>query len=323
MSPFASRGWRAVLHAMVASICAWQPEPVVAQATAERPVLDDRYPPRRSAFPGGVTGLADVVYATRVGFRPLTLDLYVPAHPARSRPALVFVHGGGWLGGHSRHAGAFMDWPRVLASVASRGYVVASVNYRLSSEAPAPAAAQDVESSIAWLREHARDFDIAGDRIGAWGASAGGQLAALAGTACPDCVQAVAAWYGVFDFAPLIRSPVAPNVARYLGCVEGACTEQSARIASPIAFVDARDPPFLLVHGTVDQTVAVEQSKRFHAVLRGAGVSSELLLLDGVDHSFIGQTSESTRAASLRALEATIVSFDCRLLKKRCRPPSN
>lgn len=93
-------------------------------ATGAAAQTEDRYPERRISFPDGVTGLADVTYSTPPGFRPL--------------------HGGGWLGGHSRHSGAFEDWPRVLASLAARGYGVASVNYRLRAEATSPAAA--------WLR---------------------------------------------------------------------------------------------------------------------------------------------------------------------------
>ena len=91
-------------------------------------------------FPTASLGLADLIYASPAGFRPVTLDLYLPAQRRMPLPTIVFVHGGGWTGGHSRQAGAFENWPRVLASIAARGYVVASVNYRLSSEAVSPAA---------------------------------------------------------------------------------------------------------------------------------------------------------------------------------------
>ena len=200
-------------------------------------MLEDRYPERRIAFPGGVTGLPDLTYSTLSGFRPLTLDLYLPAgQTTGGAPVIVYVHGGGWTGGHTRHSGAFENWPNVLASLAARGYVVASVNYRLSAEAPSPAAEQDVKSAVRWLRANATRFGVDKRRIGIWGGSAGGQLAALAGTSCgvsalappvadakapleSDCVQAVVAWYGVFDFVPLAKNVVAPpNVARYLGC---------------------------------------------------------------------------------------------------------
>jgi len=211
-----------------------------------RAQLEDRYPERRAAFPAGVIGLPDVTYATPAGFRPLTLDLYLPAQRKSLLPVIVFVHGGGWMSGHARHAGAFEDWPRALASIAVRGYVVASVNYRLSNEAVSPAAEIDIKSAIAWLRANHQRFTIDESGFGIWGVSAGGQLAALAGTSCgvaeltPEvlagsesvCVQAVAAWYGVFDFAPLvIDAALTPPVARYLGCVERSCSEDAVRLA--------------------------------------------------------------------------------------------
>jgi acetyl esterase/lipase len=308
------------------------PEPAIGT----KAVLEDRYPERRIAFPGGVTGLPDLTYSTLSGFRPLTLDLYLPAGQATGgAPVIVYVHGGGWTGGHTRHSGAFENWPGVLASLAARGYVVASLNYRLSAEAPSPAAEQDVKSAVRWLRTNATRFGVDKRRIGIWGGSAGGQLAALAGTSCgvsalappvadanapleSDCVQAVVAWYGVFDFVPLAKNAVAPpNVARYLGCEAGACTDDSIALASAARYIDRSDPPFLLIHGALDKTVAVSQSQNFHSALQAGAVNSQLIVLPDVDHSFVGNTAELTRTASLRALHATIDFFDTTLRPAR------
>lgn len=305
------------------------PEPAIGT----KAVLEDRYPERRVAFPGGVTGLPDLVYSTTSGFRPLTLDLYVPAGAASGGvPVIIYVHGGGWMSGHTRHSGAFENWPGVLASLAGRGYVVASLNYRLSSEAPSPAAEQDVKTAVRWLRSNAARFGIDKRRIGIWGGSAGGQLAALAGTSCgvsaleppaapdaqaaleSDCVQAVVAWYGIFDFAPLAKHATAPPpVARYLGCEGTACSDDAITLASAIRHVDRNDPPFLLIHGALDKTVALSQSEKFHAALLASAVKSQLIVLPDVDHSFVGSTAELTRNASLRALHATIDFFDATL----------
>lgn len=305
-------------------------------AIGTKAVLEDRYPERRIAFPGGVTGLPDLTYSTVSGFRPLTLDLYLPVGAVSGgAPVIVYVHGGGWTSGHTRHSGAFENWPGVLASLASKGYVVASLNYRLSGEAPSPAAEQDVKSAVRWLRANATRFGIDKRRIGIWGGSAGGQLAALAGTSCgvsaleppveeakapleSDCVQAVVAWYGVFDFTPLAKNAsVPPNIARYLGCEAGGCTEESIALASAVRYVDGSDPPFLLIHGALDKTVAVAQSERFHAALQASAVKSQLIVLPDVDHSFVGNTAELTRNASLRALRATIDFFDATLRPAR------
>jgi acetyl esterase/lipase len=302
-------------------------------AIGTKAVLEDRYPERRVVFPGGVAGLPDLVYSTVAGFRPLTLDLYLPPKPVGGgAPVIIYVHGGGWMSGHTRHSGAFENWPGVLASLAGRGYVVASLNYRLSSEAPSPAAEQDVKSAARWLRGNAARFGIDKRHFGIWGGSAGGQLAALAGTSCgvsalepppvadakapleSDCVQAVVTWYGIFDFTPLTKSgSVPPPVARYLGCDKSACSDQQVALASAIRHIDRNDPPFLLIHGALDKTVAPSQSENFHAALQASAVKSQLLVLPNVDHSFVGNTAELTRAASLRALHATIDFFDATL----------
>src|SRR6185369_12270345 len=134
--------------------------------------------------PGDVVGFPDLTYSSLSGYRPLILDLYKPAKSGKPLPLVIYLHGGGWQGGHTRHSGAFEDWPGVLASIAARGYVVASVEYRLSGEAAFPAAVQDVKAAIRWLRMHATEFGIDKARAVVWGGSAGGQLAALVGASC-------------------------------------------------------------------------------------------------------------------------------------------
>jgi acetyl esterase/lipase len=266
---------------------------------AEQPVLEDRYPQRQTVFPDDVVSFADVVFATPPGYRPLRLDLYRPRDVSRARPLVIYIHGGGWQSGHTRHAGAFANWPAVLAALAARGYVVASIEYRLSGEAPFPAAIDDVRAAIRWLRTQAKEQGIDGSRVLLWGGSAGGQLAALAAMQCEvksDCVQGLIAWYGIFDFTALGAGSGADSpVARYLGSAIPSA-------ASPAAFVDPSDPPVLLVHGVEDRTVPIQQSRAFFAKLKAQKVSAELLEIPGVDHSFIGATPDATRAASRRAI---------------------
>jgi carboxylesterase type B len=331
-----------------------------------KPVLEDRYPERRIAFPGNVVSFADLTFSALAGYRPLTLDLYRPSTASTPLPLVIYVHGGGWQSGHTRHSGAFADWPRVLASIAARGYVVASLEYRLSGEARFPAAIQDVKAAIRWLRAHAQQFGIDRQRTVIWGGSAGGQLAALTGTACgiaaldpagaaaaqrpepgaagsvpastnsaaaarpeSDCVQGVIAWYGIFDFATVAsetsstadatNASAAPS--RYLGCALGKCSPEVLASASAIHYLDARDPPVLLIHGVNDKTVPVQQSRAYLRALQAKGVSAELIELPGVDHSFIGATPEATRAASLRALEKSLDFIDRTVGKPRSSRP--
>src|SRR5688500_5828623 len=103
--------WVAMFGAGIRSISAAAPR------VGASPVLDDRYPERRVAFPGGVIGFPDLTYSSLAGYRPLILDLYKPGNSAQPRPLVIYIHGGGWIGGHTRHSGAFEDWPGVLASL--------------------------------------------------------------------------------------------------------------------------------------------------------------------------------------------------------------
>lgn len=325
--------------------------PAAPQASGDAPKIDatpflgDHYPTRRLAFPGGVTGLADVTYEILPGFRPLTLDIYLApssATPA-ARPLVMYIHGGGWTTGHSRQSGAFDNWPRVLASLAARGYVVASLNYRLSNEAPFPAAIQDVKAAIKFLRAHSAEYGLDSEKALVWGGSAGGHLAALAATSCgvkelepvapntalpgsetieqqSDCVQGAVTWYGIFDMYALRAThdsgdAFPPTVAHFLGCNGAVCAPETLQLASPQHFVKADTPPFLLVHGAEDKTVDPAQSVHFNETMKAAGASVELLMIPGADHSFIGHTPEATRDASLQALNRSFGFMDATLKK--------
>ena len=298
---------------------------------------DHNRPTVAEAIKIGVVGLLPaigayiVLYSAPPGYRPLRLDIYRQAAPNGPRPLVVYIHGGGWQSGHTRHAGAFANWPEVLASLARKGYVVASIEYRLSSEAKFPAQIHDVKQAIQWLRANAAKYSIDAQKTVVWGGSAGGQLAALAATTCgvealkpesadktvstpSDCVQGLVAWYGVFDFNAIPPPPPGVDDAvsaagKYFGCAPAQCANKIA-LASPITHVDAKDPPALLIHGELDKVVLVGQSRAFDAALRAKGVGSELLVIPAVDHSFIGSSPEATRQASLQALSKTFAFID-------------
>ncbi|WP_159592475.1 alpha/beta hydrolase [Chelativorans xinjiangense] len=294
--------------------------------TAPKPPAGDAFPERSVQFPGGVVALADVTYDTQVGYRPLTLDLYRDPNAAEPRPAILYIHGGGWERSHKRTAGVFTDFPGVLANLAARGFVVASAEYRLSGEAPFPAGINDVRAAIRFLRDNADEYGIDPERIGIWGSSAGGQLAALAAVSCDEsdlelfakgtsetstCVSAAAIWYGIFDFgsgeAP--EPSLSANVpTRFLGCTPGYCANYLVKAASPISHVDEKDPPFLLAHGTDDQIVPISQSQ-FEARLKDAGVAVQTHYVDGVDHSFVAPEEALTRRSALEAMGRTFDFF--------------
>lgn len=326
----------AVAFMATPALAQWVAEPQVAA----QPSTEDRYPKHGVPFADGVTGYPDLTYATLSGYRPLTLDLYLPPAsmpaPAAGFPLVAYVHGGDYTSGHARQSGAFVDFPGVLASLAARGYVVASVNYRLSGEAPSPAAAMDVKTAIRWLRTKAGEYRVDPVRAAVWGASAGGQLATLVAATCgvrafdpdalppelanqSDCVQAAVAWYGVFDFSALREhagvgendpTPGVRAATAHLGCDPAHCPPGLVRGASSTTYVDRNDPPMLLVHGTADAIVPYRQSEQMAVTLGSAGVPYRLLLLPDVGHGFVGTSPEATRGASLQALQATFDFLD-------------
>jgi acetyl esterase/lipase len=268
--------------------------------------------PQTVTFPNGVT-MTEVTYSTMQGFRPLTLDLYQPQGKSDPRPVLVFIHGGNWVGGDSRHDSPFGDFPGLLASIAARGYVVASVNYRLAGEAHFPAAVLDIKTAIRFLRTHAGDYNIDETRFAAWGVSAGGHLASMIAVSCgvaaleppstgndkppSDCVQAAIDWCGLIDLETIYTDfdkpvPDTSVEGAFLGCEPALCPTEVAHNASPLTYVSAMSPPFLIQHGDADTTVSVKQSQALYDALKAQGVPAELVIYPGVAHMLAkpGQT---------------------------------
>jgi len=266
-----------------------------------------------AAFPGGVIASPGRVYARIEGFRPLTLDLYqIPPKPKETaRPAILFVHGGLWVSGDARSAPGFDDFPGTLAQLTAKGYVVASVDYRLAGEAHFPAAVQDVKSAVRWLRTHATDYDIDTTRVMVWGMEAGGQIAALVGTSCgvnvlepaedakskaplaSDCVQGVIDWGGPVDLVgwdpdaghAATTGTVTP-LGDYLGCEPADCAAGVVRAASPLSYLETMTPPFLIQQGASDARVPPAQSRKLYDALQNLHVPSTLVVYPDVGENF-------------------------------------
>jgi acetyl esterase/lipase len=208
------------------------------------------------------------------------------------------VHGGSWRRGRRQDFGpAFRERPDgspgLFARLARDGFAVVSADYRLSGEAPFPAALDDLRSALRWLALRADELGVDPDRITVWGESAGGHLASLLAltAAEPPFPAAAIAWYGPAELAGPVRGfdpadPATPE-ALLLGAAPTEVPEL-AGAASPVARVHPDAPPFMLVHGTADSVVPVEHSELLADRLRAAGVAVELLLVPGAEHGWYG-----------------------------------
>jgi acetyl esterase/lipase len=285
-----------------------------------------------------------VTYAT-VGGTPLVLDLYVPTTGTGPYPVVVWLHDGGWLTG-SRALPAF------VAGLLPRGLAIASIEYRLTSEAGIwgaesvnfPAQIHDVKGAIRYLRANAAALNLDTKRFGTWGSSSGGHLAALAGTSggvaalegdvggnlnVSSRVQAVVDYYGPIDLlqlAPDVTTPPGTIVQHdppggpgslligFSGAGQGLGVLRAnagnanppfpnfrtiALQASPLTFIDSRDPPFMIVHGTADPQVAIRQSERLRDGLRAVGADPAYVALDGAGH---GGFADSVHANAISFL---------------------
>lgn len=253
--------------------------------------------------PAGVRVERDIPYVTG-GDPAQVLDLYLPEVATTTpRPLLVWIHGGGWQSGSKN------DCP--LSRMVLKGYVVASVEYRFSQKARFPAQIQDCQAAIRWLRAKSATYGIDPKHVGVGGGSAGGHLAALVGTAGgknafppvggnetqSDRVQAVYDLFGPTDFntvgAQIEADPNVRNIFKLntaadpysslTGSKIGA-DEKVAATASPVHYVSADNPPFLIMHGTHDTLVPFAQSEEFAAVLQKAGVSVLFQKFPGSGH---------------------------------------
>ncbi|MFG1922316.1 alpha/beta hydrolase fold domain-containing protein [Cryptosporangium sp. NPDC048952] len=269
--------------------------------------------PEARSGAGGVRVVGSVRYAGVPGFRPLEMDLYLPPEGfGRPVPAVVFLHGGGWLVGSRNAAGpAFAGAsPTPFERVALAGIAVASIDYRLSGEATWPAALHDAKAAVRWLRTRGPEAGLDPTRIAAWGESAGGHLAALLGltsdfeggvgiTGVSSAVKTVVCWYAPSDLATVPTDPDAPDSreALFLGAPVSAVPERAAE-ASPITYAGEHAPPFLLLHGTADRLVPAQQSRR----LADALPNVELELFEDADHMWLG-TPEVAETALNRTID--------------------
>ena len=267
-------------------------------------------PPEPRVQADGSTRYEGITYAVAPGYRPLQLDVWLPASPTPP-PLVVWIHGGGWMFGDRRYLPETLRPNQLFEELVAAGLAVATIDYRHALEAQFPAQLHDAKAAIRYLRAHAAALGVNTERIGVWGESAGGHIAALVGLTGrrPDlegaigvlrqssAVDVVVDWYGPADLALQPRERRSAEIVAKLppemltppeDLMAGGQDERSLSAASPITYVTSGAPPFLLVHGTADTVVPYAQSEVLAQSLTQNGVPVRLVPIDGADHIFNG-----------------------------------
>jgi acetyl esterase/lipase len=233
-----------------------------------------------SIISAGVRVERDVVYGYPDG-QAAHLDLFRPTGRRGLRPAIVLLHSGGFCCGDKSE---LSSEGRRLAHL---GYVAASVEYRLAPPAVFPATIRDVQSSVKWIRRHAHGLRVDTRRIGAFGDSAGGNLAALLATighgrqTVGSRVRVAVSYSGPMDL--LRQSATSATPEYYLGCSPSQCPSRYA-YASPMHHVDRTDAPLLLVNSR-HELMPLDQATRMVRRMRQRHEPHRLIVLDGGRHA--------------------------------------
>ena len=276
--------------------------------------------------PEGVEYRPDVVYTTTPEKTELMLDLALPKGTKEAKgplPAVVCIHGGGWV---------YRDRKQLLPLIwrlAQNGYVAATVSYRLAPEYQFPAQVHDVKAAVRWLRDHAKEYRIDPERIAAVGNSSGGHLACMLGVNCTKVdlegagvsthqssrVDAVAVCSPLIDLEKLYiscktgdevglaqRVAMAYALRSFLGGGPEQFAERYAR-ASPLTYAGKDSAPTLLIRGTNDRQVPLEQLTLYQKKLKDAAVEVGFLPIEGGAHDLEGAQEEQAVAATIAFLD--------------------
>ncbi|WP_160720607.1 alpha/beta hydrolase [Bacillus sp. USDA818B3_A] len=264
--------------------------------------------------------ISDLIYA-EINGRQLLADLYLPKVKNEPLPVIIWLHGGGWRFG-DRKLGP--DFTRFFAS---KGFAMVSIDYRLSDEEIFPAPIHDVKTAVRWVKAIAEEYGLDRNKIGIWGSSAGGHLAALAATTEPNQfigenplypemtseVQAVVIGYGPVDFLLIDEQreldgiiegdPESVQIPKdkktsdpdsfeslFLGAPILTCLER-VKEANPLTYVKSGLPPFLIMHGLSDVAVPAHQSKLLYQELADRENRVSLYLINGLGHGFLNRTN--------------------------------
>ena len=230
-----------------------------------------------------------------------TLNVYEPIPTPRSAPAVVDIHGGGWVSGDANLQPQTVDWD-VEPMLVGKGWVFVSINYRLAPSSPWPAQLEDAKCAVRFLRANAQALHIDPTRIGAVGASAGGHLASMLGLTGAqtsfdegaDLDQSSAVEAVVDEYGPTDLTSPAWSTSKVLRVLSketfGVAVGQPSPIlvaASPVTYIGPGAPPFLVVQGTKDGIVPPSQSSELVGLLKKAGDMATLVTVQNAGHGLV------------------------------------
>jgi len=238
---------------------------------------------------------SDILYGVVDG-QELKLDLYMPAGEIRP-PLLVWVHGGAW----ERRSKETI----LTTEFVDSGYAMASIDFRLSGDAIFPAQVHDIKAAIRFLRRVAPVHGYDATRVGIFGSSSGGHLAALVGVTNgheelegnvgddldqSSDIQAIVSYYGAANLTTILKQSTAVGLAERAPALDlllGGSPEARLRLAtlaSPVFHVDTNDPPLLMLHGDQDPQMPINQSHELHNAYEQHDLDVEFLVIHGGDH---------------------------------------
>jgi acetyl esterase/lipase len=284
-----------------------------AQTTSTvAPEVTDSSKYKPVVVPAGFTSQLNVVY-TKVNDWDGRMDLYLPPTNGVPTPVIINIHGGGWNHGAKEEQGGFTPYFKA-------GFAVANMEYRLTSQATAPAAIEDTRCVLIYLIKNAKALHIDPNKIIIMGGSAGGHLALMGGllqnnhifdTNCTGVeninVAAIIDKYGIADvndwaYGPYIKSKSATN---WLGAKKN--DQDFIKSVSPINWVKPTSPPVFIVHGDADPTVPYQESVALHEALVKAGVKTDFITIPGGLH---GKFDKDQNAMLNTAIFKFIESLD-------------
>jgi len=256
--------------------------------------------PKKDNFPKGTVLYENIPYANDTLKKHL-LDIYLPAVKKLSYPLIVWIHGGAWM---LNDKYADMDYMKnTVKGFIEKGYALASINYRYSTDAVFPAQIQDCNAAVEYLYQRAAQYKIDKNNIAVIGFSAGGHLASLLALSNNNKVKEFVApgkeihfkikcaldFYGPSDLVMLATNTdtTINNMRNPVSILLGAMAVNRpdlAKIASPVTYVDKNDPSFLIVQGEKDESVPNTESKVLSSWLSLAGVKNKLIIVPGAPH---------------------------------------